>query len=127
MFASAMSTFASSLRPTATSRPTSRRAGSAASCSFGSRPPRRERPRELTLLATSFLDDACRHAGRTTMRISDEAMAVLLAHSWPGNVRELKNLMQYVAAALAVDVLRADHLSERLGRLRPAPTPSTTL
>ena len=58
------------------------------------------------------------------MRISDEAMAVLLAHSWPGNVRELKNLMQYVAAALAVDVLRADHLGERLGRLRAEPTPS---
>src|ERR1044071_620057 len=88
-------------------------------------PPLRERPRELTLLATSFLDDACRHAGRTTMRISDEAMAVLLAHSWPGNVRELKNLMQYIAVTLPVDVLRADHLSERLGRLRPEPTPST--
>jgi len=60
------------------------------------------------------------------MRISDEAMAVLLAHSWPGNVRELKNLMQYVAAALAVDVLRADHLGERLGRLRAEPTPVPT-
>src|SRR5262249_34590819 len=70
-------------------------------------PPLRERPRELALLATAFLDDACRHAGRTAMRISDEAMAVLLAHSWPGNVRELKNLMQYVAAPLAGGVLRA--------------------
>jgi two-component system, NtrC family, response regulator AtoC len=89
-------------------------------------PPLRERPRELSLLATAFLDDACRHAGRTTMRISDEAMAVLLAHSWPGNVRELKNLMQYVAAALAVEVLRADHLGERLGRLRAEPTPVST-
>jgi len=60
------------------------------------------------------------------MRISDEAMAVLLAHTWPGNVRELKNLMQYVAAALAVEVLRADHLGERLGRLRAEPTPVST-
>jgi DNA-binding NtrC family response regulator len=58
------------------------------------------------------------------MQISDEAMAVLLAHSWPGNVRELKNLMQYIAAALAVDVLRADHLGERLGRLRAEPAQS---
>jgi two-component system, NtrC family, response regulator AtoC len=88
-------------------------------------PPLRQRPRELPLLATAFLDDACRCSGRSLMQISDEAMAVLLAHSWPGNVRELKNLMQYVAAALAVDVLRADHLVGRLGRLRPEPTQST--
>jgi len=57
------------------------------------------------------------------MRISDGAMSVLLAHSWPGNIRELKNLMQYVAAAFAVDVLLAEHVSERLGRARPALTP----
>jgi transcriptional regulator with GAF, ATPase, and Fis domain len=87
-------------------------------------PPLRDRPRELPLLATEFLEEACRSGGHPPMRISDEAMAVLLAHSWPGNIRELKNLMQYIAATLAVDVLRADHLSERLGRLRPEPTPS---
>src|SRR4051812_45577532 len=87
-------------------------------------PPLRQRPHELPLLATAFLGDACQRSNRPPMRISDEAMAVLLAHSWPGNVRELKNLMQYVAAALAVDVLRADHLGERLGRLRPEPAPS---
>jgi DNA-binding NtrC family response regulator/pSer/pThr/pTyr-binding forkhead associated (FHA) protein len=85
-------------------------------------PPLRHRPRELPLLAAAFLEDACRRSGREAMQISDEAMAVLLAHGWPGNVRELKHLMQYVAATLAVDVLRADHLGERLGRLRPEPS-----
>jgi len=88
-------------------------------------PPLRQRPRELPLLATAFLDDACRRNGRSPMRISDEAMTVMLAHSWPGNVRELKNLMQYVAAAFAVDVLRMDHLGERLGGSRAEPPPST--
>jgi DNA-binding NtrC family response regulator len=90
-------------------------------------PPLRQRPRELPLLATAFLDDACRRGDRSPMRISDEAMTVLLAHSWPGNVRELKNLMQYVAAAFAVDVLRVDHLGERLGRLQAEPAPSTVV
>ena len=88
-------------------------------------PPLRQRPRELPLLAAAFLDDACRRSGRAAMRISDEAMAAMLGHSWPGNVRELKNLMQYVAAALPVDVLRADHLGDRLGRLRPEPASAT--
>jgi len=87
-------------------------------------PPLRQRPRELPLLAAAFLDDACRLNGRGVMRISDGAMAVLLAHSWPGNIRELKNLMQYIAAALSVEILLAEHVSERLGRLRATPVPS---
>jgi two-component system, NtrC family, response regulator AtoC len=83
-------------------------------------PPLRQRAHELPLLATMFLDDACRRAGRSPMRISDAAMAALRAHAWPGNVRELKNLMQYLAATLQADELRADHVGERLGRLWPS-------
>lgn len=84
-------------------------------------PPLRERPLELPLLAASFLEEACRVNGREVMRISEGAMTVLIAHPWPGNIRELKNLMQYVAAAIPVDVLLAEHVSKRLGRLRPLP------
>jgi DNA-binding NtrC family response regulator len=86
-------------------------------------PPLRQRSSELPLLAGAFLEDACRLNGRSVMRISDGAMSVLLAHSWPGNIRELKNLMQYVAAALPVEVLLAEHVSERLGRLRSTVAP----
>jgi len=86
-------------------------------------PPLRQRSSELPLLAGAFLEDACRLNGRGVMRISDGAMSVLLAHSWPGNIRELKNLMQYVSAALPVDVLLAEHVSERLGRLRTTAAP----
>ena len=86
-------------------------------------PPLRQRSSELPLLAAAFLEDACRLNGRNIMRISDGAMSVLLAHSWPGNIRELKNLMQYVAAALPVEVLLAEHVSERLGRLRTTVAP----
>jgi DNA-binding NtrC family response regulator len=90
-------------------------------------PPLRQRPRELPLLAAAFLDDACRRNGRRAMLISDDAMAMLLAHSWPGNVRELKNLMQYIAAAVATDVVVADDLGDRLGRLRAQSVPSVAL
>jgi two-component system response regulator AtoC len=81
-------------------------------------PPLRQRSSELPLLAKAFLEEACRLNGRSVMLISDEALSVLLAHAWPGNIRELKNLMQYVAAALPVEVLLAEHVSERLGRQR---------
>jgi two-component system response regulator AtoC len=84
-------------------------------------PPLRQRPRDLPLLASAFLDNACRRAGRTMMTISDNAMTALLAHAWPGNVRELKNLMLYVAAAHPADVLTAEHVAERLSRAKPGP------
>jgi two-component system, NtrC family, response regulator AtoC len=86
-------------------------------------PPLRQRSSELPLLAAAFLEDACRHNGRTIMQISDGAMSALLAHSWPGNIRELKNLMRYVAVALAVDVLLAEHVREQLGRARATSRP----
>ena len=86
-------------------------------------PPLRQRPHELPLLATAFLEDACRLTARRIMRISEAAMAVLLAYPWPGNIRELKNLMQYVAATVAEDELQAEHVSERLGRQRSALVP----
>ena len=81
-------------------------------------PPLRQRPRELPLLASAFLDEACRRTGRAMMTISEGAMSALLAHSWPGNVRELKNMMQYVAAAHPAEVLTAEHIAERLGRMK---------
>jgi len=79
-------------------------------------PPLRQRPSEIGLLAVRFLAAARRRAGRAVMRISDEAMAMLLAHRWPGNIRELKNLMQYVAATVPADVLLAEHVAAQLGQ-----------
>jgi len=84
-------------------------------------PPLRHRPRELPLLATVFLEDACRRTGRS-MQISEGGMAALRSHSWPGNIRELKNLMQYLAATLTVDVVMAEHVLERTGRAQAAVT-----
>jgi DNA-binding NtrC family response regulator len=88
-------------------------------------PPLRQRPRELPLLATAFLDEACSRSQRNPMTISDPAMAALLAHAWPGNVRELKNLMQYLAAAHPDAVLTAEHVHERLNQRSSEITPTT--
>jgi DNA-binding NtrC family response regulator len=84
-------------------------------------PPLRHRPSELGLLAHRFLVQARQRAGRAAMRISEEAMVVLLAHVWPGNIRELKNLMQYMAATVSDDVLLAEHLAAQLGSDPVAP------
>jgi transcriptional regulator with GAF, ATPase, and Fis domain len=86
-------------------------------------PPLRQRLRELPLMASAFLDDACRRNGRPLMRISEGALGALVAHPWPGNVRELKNLMQYLAATITSEVMLADHVLERIGRLHHTPVP----
>ena len=42
--------------------------------------------------------------GEPSVRLSDEALELLLAHDWPGNVRELRNVID-CARALCVDSL----------------------
>jgi two-component system, NtrC family, response regulator AtoC len=86
-------------------------------------PPLRDRPREIPILAQSFLRSACARSGRAQMTISDTAMRALAQYSWPGNVRELKNTMDYLAAAVSGDSLDILHVIERLGI--EAPLPST--
>jgi transcriptional regulator with PAS, ATPase and Fis domain len=78
-------------------------------------PPLRARKRDLPLLATRFLKDACQSLGRPQATLTDAAIARLLAYNWPGNVRELKNLMDYIAAASPDDVVAPEHLEARLG------------
>jgi two-component system, NtrC family, response regulator AtoC len=79
-------------------------------------PPLRDRPRELPILAQKFLRDACEQSGRPPLALSPAALRRLLAFRWPGNVRELRNVMEYLAAAVADPVVEPWHLDERLAR-----------
>ncbi len=56
-------------------------------------PPLRDRPGDVAPLAQSFADEACVEAGRTPVRLTDDALARLATHDWPGNVRELRNVI----------------------------------
>ena len=61
-------------------------------------PALRTRPREIPLLARSFLAEACGRLGREVPTLSASALVQLCAHQWPGNVRELRNAMFTLAA-----------------------------
>jgi two-component system, NtrC family, response regulator AtoC len=78
-------------------------------------PPLRARPRDLPRLAGAFLDRACAALGVPIKRLAVDALDALAGHDWPGNVRELRHLMDYVAAATADEVVRAEHLRPRIG------------
>jgi DNA-binding NtrC family response regulator len=57
-------------------------------------PPLRERPGDVALLASHFLELACEVHDRPGKRISEGAMRLLASYPYPGNVRELRNLVE---------------------------------
>ncbi len=59
-------------------------------------PPLRERRGDIPLLAEKFLRAAAKSAGRR-LRLSESALASLIAYAWPGNVRELESAVEYTA------------------------------
>jgi len=78
-------------------------------------PPLRERPDDIPLLATHFLEEYWpRHRGtaRPPPKLSDEAVRQLKQRPWRGNVRELQNVIEHaIVLAEGRDVIEAEGLS----------------
>jgi DNA-binding NtrC family response regulator len=68
-------------------------------------PPLRERPDDIELLVTHFLDRLNAKAG-SNKRMTQDALQQLAEYSWPGNVRELKNMLHriFILADREIDV-----------------------
>ena len=81
-------------------------------------PPLRERREDVPLLVEFFI----RNSGLTqkrNVRVSDEAMKVLLRYPWPGNVRELENVIERALILCDAGIIEPEHLP--LGvRLEPS-------
>jgi two-component system response regulator AtoC len=80
-------------------------------------PPLRERRSEIEGLATTFVREASRKAGRKRApELSAETRALLLRYSWPGNIRELRNVMERAIVLCLGDVITPEHLPmEKMG------------
>jgi two-component system NtrC family response regulator/two-component system response regulator HydG len=57
-------------------------------------PALRQRPGDIPLLAQHFLTKYADANGKELRGLSDDVLALLLAHPWPGNVRELENALE---------------------------------
>lgn len=57
-------------------------------------PPLRERPGDVALLLTHYLDVLSRENERKISSFTSEAVDLLVGYSWPGNVRELRNVVE---------------------------------
>jgi transcriptional regulator with GAF, ATPase, and Fis domain len=69
-------------------------------------PPLRHRREDIPILAEHFLESQ-----ETEVRLSAEAIQVLLVSPWPGNVRELRNIMERAAVLAEGGVIRPKHLT----------------
>ena len=77
-------------------------------------PPLRERPADILLFASRFIEDFNRLLGRNVRRISPQAQQLLLEYSWPGNVRELKNVIERAMILSSGDELQPVHLPQEI-------------
>lgn len=57
-------------------------------------PPLRERTEDIPILVDALMARAASRLNRSSVQLSEPAMAALIAHRWPGNVRELENAIE---------------------------------
>jgi Nif-specific regulatory protein len=57
-------------------------------------PPLRERLEDIRVLAEHFLEKLRQENNLPELKLSPEALRILLRHRWPGNVRELENAVE---------------------------------
>ena len=57
-------------------------------------PPLRERKSDIPLLVANFLEKIARKNNQDEVKISDEALDLLVKYDFPGNVRELENIIE---------------------------------
>jgi PAS domain S-box-containing protein len=81
-------------------------------------PPLRERLEDIPLLARHFLDSQ----GFPHIRLSPQAVALLLQHPWPGNVRELQNVIVRAAMLAESNTLFPADLTLTPVVVQPPPT-----
>jgi transcriptional regulator with GAF, ATPase, and Fis domain len=80
-------------------------------------PPLRSRREDIEPIARLLLSRACARSGRA-LRLSPEAVRILLSYEWPGNVRELENALEFAATVAQGQTLQPEDLPpEILGGL----------
>lgn len=76
-------------------------------------PPLRQRQGDIPVLINHFLKNLAIKHRRETLRISPEALEILMRYSWPGNIRQLENEMERMAVTCDPDgIIKPKDLSQ---------------
>jgi len=77
-------------------------------------PPLRERRADLPFLVEHFLTEFCEKNERPAIKVSEEALKLLVNYTWPGNVRELRNLIERIVVLKENDLILPEDLPEKV-------------
>ncbi|MBP5211029.1 MAG: sigma-54-dependent Fis family transcriptional regulator, partial [Bacteroidales bacterium] len=77
-------------------------------------PPLRERKEDIYLLFRKFVSDFTEKYTVPTIRLTDDAVAMLEAYRWPGNVRQLKSVADQISVLETNRVIDATILAKYL-------------
>jgi len=83
-------------------------------------PPLRERPEDLPVLVSHFLERINMVNRKRIQHLSPAAMEAFESFRWPGNVRQLINALEYAAITCKGDTIDLPHLPEYLLKSKPA-------
>lgn len=73
-------------------------------------PPLRERREDIPLLIDAFIRQAAKEHDLEPVRLSPEALAILMEYDWPGNIRELRNLVESMMVLAPGRVVRPEDI-----------------
>jgi DNA-binding NtrC family response regulator len=85
-------------------------------------PPLAQRPNDIPLLVSTFLEQLNDEHHRRVRTVSADAMHALQTYHWPGNVRELHNLLEGIVVLSCKGVVDVDDLPFEIHNAN-APTP----
>ena len=77
-------------------------------------PPLRDRREDIQILANHFLKKYSQELSKNILKISPEALQILLNYEYPGNVRELQNIIERAVALESSPDLTTHNLSSYL-------------
>ncbi len=84
-------------------------------------PPLRRRKEDIPLLIEHFVSRLNRTRGKNISGVSQEALALLMAHDYPGNIRELENIIEHAFVLRDEGQIEPRHLPEDLIARVPRP------
>ncbi|MBB5203681.1 two-component system nitrogen regulation response regulator GlnG [Inhella inkyongensis] len=87
-------------------------------------PPLRERREDIPLLARAFLASSAQELGVEPKRLSEAALAALVAFDFPGNVRQLQNLCHWLCVMAPSQVVEPRDLPPELLAAAPSLEPA---
>jgi DNA-binding NtrC family response regulator len=85
-------------------------------------PPLRDRPEDIPLLVTHFLNKYAR-PNEPPKRVAPEAMDKMMTYRWPGNIRELENAIERAAVTTVSEVIGLENLPARVTGKGPTERP----